>query len=41
VTRVPPHNLEAEQSVLGSALLDAGAAELLVETVDPSSFYKP
>lgn len=40
-SRIPPHNLEAEASAIGAALLSATAAESLVELVSPSDFYKP
>lgn len=37
--RIPPHNLEAEQSVLGSLLLGAGDA--VFGTLEASDFYRP
>ncbi|MBS7262646.1 MAG: replicative DNA helicase [Eubacteriales bacterium] len=37
--RIPPHNMEAEQSVLGSMLLDKTAASIAVERLIPESFY--
>lgn len=40
-TRVPPHNLEAEASALGAALLKADAADVLVSTLTPADFFKP
>jgi replicative DNA helicase len=40
--RVPPHNLEAEQSLLGSMLLSRDAITSAVEArVDASDFYRP
>ena len=40
--RVPPHNLEAEQSLLGSMLLSRDAITAAVEArVDASDFYRP
>ena len=39
--RVPPHNLDAEPSLLGAALLSAEARAATVDTVDPADFYKP
>ena len=39
--RVPPHSIEAEQSVLGSMLLDANAVMLAMETLTESDFYSP
>ena len=41
-TRVPPHNLEAEESLLGAMLLSRDAITAAVEArVDASDFYKP
>jgi replicative DNA helicase len=40
--RIPPHNLEAEQSLLGSMLLSRDAITAAVEArVDSADFYKP
>jgi replicative DNA helicase len=38
---VPPHNLSAEQSLLGAMLLRPEAVSAAVETVSAASFYKP
>ncbi|HEX7464758.1 MAG TPA: replicative DNA helicase [Actinomycetota bacterium] len=38
--RVPPHNLEAEESVLGSMMLSAEAIADVVEVVKPDDFYR-
>jgi len=38
--RLPPQNLEAEQCVLGSILLQQGALVKIVELVAPSDFYR-
>jgi replicative DNA helicase len=38
--RVPPHNLEAEESVLGSMMLSAEAIADVVEIVRPADFYR-
>jgi len=38
---VQPHNLEAEESVLGAMLLSAKAAETAAELLAPSDFYRP
>ncbi len=38
--RVPPHNIEAEQSVLGSLMLDKDAVIKVADLVSPSDFYK-
>jgi replicative DNA helicase len=40
VERIPPQNLEAEQSVLGAVLLDREAAERCVELLRPEDFYR-
>jgi len=37
--RVPPQNLEAEKSVLGSMLIDDGAIGLAIEAIDAAAFY--
>ena len=39
--RVPPHSIEAEQSVLGSMLLDANAVTQAMETLTTEDFYTP
>lgn len=38
--RIPPHNLEAEQGVLGSMLLDRDAIARTVEILRPDDFYR-
>ncbi|MEK6196963.1 MAG: replicative DNA helicase [Desulfobacterales bacterium] len=38
--RLPPQNLEAEQCVLGSVLLQQGALVKILELVAPSDFYR-
>lgn len=38
--RVPPHNIEAEQSVLGSLMLDKDAIIKVADLVRPGDFYK-
>ncbi|MGC1339625.1 MAG: replicative DNA helicase, partial [Candidatus Binataceae bacterium] len=38
--RVPPQNLEAEQSVLGAILLDNEAINFALETITPEDFYR-
>lgn len=40
VTRIPPHSVESEQSILGSILLDKDAIITVSETIMPSDFYK-
>jgi replicative DNA helicase len=40
--RVPPHNLEAEESLLGSMMLSREAITAAVEArIEPADFYKP
>lgn len=38
--RVPPHNLEAEESLLGAMLLSRDAAERALDTLNPEDFYR-
>jgi len=38
--RIPPHNLEAEQSVLGALMLDKDAIIKVADLVRPGDFYK-
>ncbi|MDR7401024.1 MAG: replicative DNA helicase [Armatimonadota bacterium] len=40
IERVPPQNLEAEQGVLGSMLLDRDAIARVVELLRPEDFYR-
>ncbi|MGH2405092.1 MAG: DnaB-like helicase N-terminal domain-containing protein, partial [bacterium] len=40
IERVPPHSLEAEQSILGSILLERDAIARVVEMVRPEDFYR-
>lgn len=40
MTRIPPHNVESEQSILGSILLDKDAIITVTETIKPDDFYK-
>jgi len=40
-SRVPPQNLEAEQSVLGSILLKANVFGNVLEIIQPEDFYSP
>jgi len=37
--RIPPHNTEAEQSVIGSMLLDKESIPKVIEHINPDSFY--
>ena len=42
VSRVPPHNVHAEESLLGAMLLDKGAIDAAIEArMSPDAFYKP
>ena len=38
--RVPPHSIEAEQSVLGGLLLDNGAWDRIADLLNESDFYR-
>lgn len=40
-TRVPPQNLEAEESLLGAMLLSGHAVDAAIETVGAADFYRP
>lgn len=39
-TRIPPQNLEAEQSLLGSLLIDKDAFFKIADQISPDEFYK-
>ena len=39
--KLPPHNLEAEQSVLGSILIDKDAITKIADTLVAEDFYQP
>ena len=39
--RVPPHDLEAEESLLGSMLLSSYATTAAIEICTAADFYKP
>ncbi len=39
MTRLPPHNLEAEQCVLGSILVQEGMLEKIIGLLSPEDFY--
>ncbi len=39
--RVPPHNLEAEESLIGAMILSRDAIAVAVETCTAEDFYKP
>ena len=41
VPRIPPHSEEAEQSVIGSCLIDPDALEAACEKLLPEEFYNP
>ncbi|HHV38265.1 MAG TPA: replicative DNA helicase [Tepidimicrobium sp.] len=40
IGRVPPHNLEAEQSVLGAMILNKEAINTAIEQLHPKDFYR-
>ncbi len=40
ITKLPPQNIEAEQSVLGSLLIDKEAITKIVNIISPDDFYK-
>lgn len=40
IGRIPPHSIEAEQSVLGSMIIDKTAINTAVEIIRPDDFYK-
>ena len=39
VERIPPHNAEAERSVLGAAMLDKDVLSEILEEVKAEDFY--
>lgn len=41
VGRVPPHNIDAEESLLGAMLLSRTAIDIVSETMQPEFFYRP
>jgi len=41
ISRIPPHNFEAEESLLGAMLLSRDAIAVAVEEVSGDDFYKP
>lgn len=38
--KLPPQNIEAEQSLLGSLLIDKKSLDKIADIIDPSDFYK-
>ena len=40
-TRIPPHNIEAEQSVLGAIIMDIEAMGIASEIITEADFYRP
>ena len=40
VGKVPPHDIEAEQAVIGSMLTDMEAVVSSIETLKPEDFYR-
>lgn len=39
--RIPPHNLDAEKSVIGGLMLEQGAWDEIAESITDGDFYKP
>ena len=37
--RIPPHNIEAEKSLLGSLMLNPNAINRVIDTIQPDDFY--
>lgn len=40
IGRIPPHSIDAEQSVLGAMIVDKEAINVAVESIKPDDFYK-
>ena len=40
VGKVPPHDIEAEQAILGSMLTDKDAVNAALEILKPEDFYR-
>jgi replicative DNA helicase len=40
ILKVPPHSIEAEQSVIGSVLIDKEAVFKIIEEIRPEDFYR-
>ena len=40
IGRIPPHSIEAEQSVLGSMIVDKAAINMAIELIRPDDFYR-
>jgi replicative DNA helicase len=40
ITKIPPQNIEAEQSLLGSLLIDRKSFDKIADIVNPEDFYK-
>jgi len=40
MTKVPPQNLEAEQSVLGGLMIDPAALDRIIDVINENDFYK-
>ncbi|MGB9833176.1 MAG: DnaB-like helicase N-terminal domain-containing protein, partial [Caldisericum exile] len=41
IKRLPPYSIEAEQSVIGSMLIDDEAVLKVLEILRPEDFYRP
>ena len=40
MTKLPPQNLEAEQSILGGIMVDPNALDRVVDIISENDFYK-
>ncbi|MFP5518626.1 MAG: replicative DNA helicase [Bdellovibrionia bacterium] len=40
-TRIPPHNIEAEQSIIGGLMLESEALDQVIDLIAARDFYKP
>src|SRR5437763_1488267 len=40
MTKIPPQNLEAEQSVLGGIMVDPDALDKIIDIINENDFYK-
>lgn len=40
ITKIPPHDIEAEQAILGSMLTDKDAVIAAIEVIKPDDFYR-
>lgn len=40
LTKIPPHNIEAEESLLGAVMIDQEALAKVIDIIKPEDFYK-